>query len=374
MTQAVRFFGPIGETTGYGTAVANFSKAFSNSNVPTKFNFGAKAQEQFGKIIGQLKHYDGPCQVDFYLHGPPWNRHKSLNYKIAYFYWEADTLPSGWTRSINAVQEIWAPCQLIRQACLKAGFRGTLKVVPTPIEEWKTDKKILIPSPHNHRQMVADDIYKFYSIFQWHERKGFSELLTSYWKTFEKNDRVILLIKTNPLNIGKYVSENIRNDIFKLKSKLNQIYYAPVYLMPNLVSKEHVMALHNTGDCYVSPHHGEGWGLPIVDAMYAGKQVITTQFGGITEYLNNESAHIIPHTMGPVQNMDWAPGLYNSHQKWAYPSINKLGIIMRDVYENHSSYILKPEKAKEIARNTSIDKVTEIINKEFEHERKMVRK
>ena len=42
---AVRFFGPVGNHTGYGNAVTNFAKAFSLSSINTKFNFCSKGDK-----------------------------------------------------------------------------------------------------------------------------------------------------------------------------------------------------------------------------------------------------------------------------------------------------------------------------------------
>ena len=81
--------------------------------------------------------------------------------------------------------------------------------------------------------------------------------------------------------------------------------------------------------------------MPIHDAMQAGKQIITTKYGGVTEYLTNESAHIIKHKLGPVSNMEWSR-LYNSQQNWAYPGLTHMQGLMREVFENHDSYLSAP--------------------------------
>lgn len=370
MTNAsVRFFGPLNDYSGYGNAVKNFALAFSESNCNTNFAFATKLKEDYSDICNRLNQYDGNCLIDFYLHGPPWNRHKSkAKYKIGYFYWEADKLPAQWKAGLNTVNEIWAPCNLVKTACQSAGFRGKIRVVPTPAEEWNTDKKIIIPAKFSDEYMLSNDVFKFYSIFQWNERKGYRELLNSYYKTFTKNDKVVLIIKTNPLNINGNTKEKIKYEILEIKRRLNQAYYAPIYLIDDFIQEDQMRALHMTADCYVSPHHGEGWGMPIHDAMLAGKQVITTKFGGITEYLDDNSAHIIEHTTGPVTNMAWSP-LYSDKQNWAYPKISHLRKIMREVYEDKRSYDYKGTNAQKIAQTMTINNMSDFFNKELTVER-----
>jgi glycosyltransferase involved in cell wall biosynthesis len=361
----VRFFGPLSESSGYGNAVKNFAIAFSKSNIRTKYHFSDGTKKKYANIMSELDDYAGRTNIDFYLHCPPWTRHKSkANYKIGYFYWEADKLPSGWNRSINGVDELWVPCELVKEACMKSRFRGRILVVPTPNDPWEHDERVIIPSPVSEDYAVSDNVFKFYSVFQWHERKGYRELLNAYYKTFKKTDNVLLVLKVNPLNVSGNTREKIKSDIHKIKIKLNKAYYPPVFLMTKIIPTESLQAIHNTCDCYVAPHHGEGWGMPIHNAMHAGNQIITTRFGGVTEFLGDNSAHIIKHQMGPVANMDWSP-LYSRSQNWAYPSISHLGKLMRDVYLNHGRYKDKSERARIIAESMTTDQLSKIIESEI---------
>jgi glycosyltransferase involved in cell wall biosynthesis len=360
----VRMFGPLGESSGYGNAVRNFATAFSNSNIPTKFQFGRKAEDSNSEFMATLNRYTGDTNIDFYLHGPSWSRHNSLAYKIGYFYWEADCLPISWEKMINQVNELWVPCNLVADACRKARFRGPIKVVPTPVNGWDHDNKISIPSDFSKNYIVSDDVFKFYSIFQWHERKGYRELLTAYYKTFHEEDNVLLIIKANQLEVGGYTKDKIKSDILNIKKRLNQTYYPRLYLCKDIIPTEHIQALHNIGDCYVSPHHGEGWGVPIHDAMMSGNHIITTRFGGVTEHLDDSSAHLIDYKIGPVSGMEWSP-LYGGHQNWAHPSVRSLSNQMKKVYSNPNEFTFKTENAHRIANKMNIDAVSEIINKEL---------
>ena len=110
-----------------------------------------------------INNFPGKTSIDFYLHAPPYNGHSSFNYKIGYFYWEADSLPGLWVNAIKRLDEIWAPCELVRKACLKAGFRGPIHIVPTPSDIEIPDATISIPSPLSSEYILSDDVFKFYS-------------------------------------------------------------------------------------------------------------------------------------------------------------------------------------------------------------------
>lgn len=357
----VRMFGPIGDSSGYGSAVRNFAEAFSISNIPVQFNFPKNKMN----FVKGFRNFEGATNTDFYLHCPPFTKHKSSNYKIGYFYWEADKLPHSWAKDLNFLDEIWAPCELVRKACLEAGFKKTIKIVPTPIKTFDLSIKTRIPSAFSSKDVLSDKIFKFYSIFQWHERKGYKELLKAYLKEFSSYDDVVLILKVNTLNIRGYDSQKVRNDILKIKKYIGNKNSPPIFLSEGIIPLDQIYALHNSADCYVSAHHGEGWGMPIHDAMYAKRQLILTQYGGVTEFLDDSAAHIINHVLKPVSGMDWS-SLYGPYQRWAHPDVDHLAQLMRDVYLNHTKYQFKAENAQIVAKSMTIERIAEIISRELE--------
>ena len=355
----IRFFGMPSSKSGYGNATIAFSKLFSDSDINTSFIFPKKSSKHF---LNKLNNYKEKCNVDFFLHTPPFSMHKSKNYRIGYFYWETDSLPPTWASDIKkSLDEIWAPCSLVKKACLRAGFRGPIEIVPTPIcHEASSSVDRQIPSPVSTKFLVSDGVFKFYSIFQWHKRKGYQELLKAYFSEFSSNDNVILIIKTNPLagHIGSV--DKIKFDILSIKNKINKKNPPKIFLITDFLSPPDLSSLHAAGDCFVLPHRGEGWGMPIHEAIAAGNHVITTKYGGITEWLDNDSANIIPHTIGPVRGMEWSP-LYRPDQQWAYPSYKCLMKIMRDVYSEPDDFSKKCLKAKNIAKKFNLKHCTGTI-------------
>lgn len=347
----VRFFGQGKSASGYGNAIRNFAKAFEISGVPTVFAT---------KDLGVGYSYNGNTDTDFYIHGPPYSLHKGNNYKIGYFYWETTKLHPRWVAELKYLNEIWAPCELVRKAVIESGYKGKVSIVPTPIKLFDKNLKIKIPNENKN----TDELFKFYSIFQWHKRKGYENLLKGYISEFSAEDNVLLILKVNPIGYKNMTSAAIKKDILKIKSYVNKENPPPIFLSEKILPESYIYSLHNSADCYVAPHYGEGWGMPIHDAMYAGKSIITTKFGGVTEFLDDNSAHIIPHKLVPVTNMDWSPW-YQKDQMWAEPSLQKLKSIMRDVYENKDFYLDKKNKASSIAETMSIENVSKIIKEKL---------
>lgn len=304
--------------SGYGQATESFKKTFQQLK---NFNVSYNISSDIVNFDKNLK-YD----IEFVI-GPPSDYLSGSRYKILYFYWETDKLPSAWVKRIHKYDEVWAPCQLVKDVCIKSGYNKPINIVPTPCLIDDTFKNIKLKNNISN-YFLNPEYYKFYSIFQWQPRKGYYELLSAYFEEFQYNEEVVLVIKTNLIS---EINENkIINTIKEIKKEKNS--NAKLFLITNYLSNIDLFSLHKYGDCFVLPHYGEGWGMPIHEAAHVGNPIITTKYGGVTEFLN-DNIYWIDHTMVPVSGMEWN-NVYSSDQNWARPNIESLKKHFRHVYNN----------------------------------------
>lgn len=305
--------------SGYGQATEAFKRAFKELKF---FNIQYDIKNDIVDYDKNLK-YD----IEFVIGPPPFNENNRSKYKIIYFYWETDKLPKSWIKSIHKSDEIWAPCQLVKDVCIKSGYNKIINIVPTPSFAENYSKNIKLKNNISN-YFLNPEYYKFYSIFQWQPRKGYEELLSAYFDEFKFDEEVVLIIKTN-LIIG-ITKKDIINTINKIK-KINNSN-AKVFLITDYLSNNDMFSLHKYGDCFVLPHYGEGWGMPIHEAAFFGSPIITTKYGGITEFLDS-NIYWIDHKMSPVFGMDWN-NVYSSEQNWAKPNIESLKKHLRFVFNS----------------------------------------
>jgi glycosyltransferase involved in cell wall biosynthesis len=362
--QGVYFYGKPDKNSGYGAATTEFIKAFYNSEVPTTFKGLYAKDEELHQSNFNFPSHD----IDFLLTTPPFAKFKSTKYKIGYFYWEADTLPHVWGNDIkHSIDEAWVPCRLVQDAVIKCGFNKPIHIVPTPYVSNLDVEPISFPGLFANTKL-SNDIFKFYSIFQWGERKGYNILLDAYIKEFSADDPVVLILKVNPIQSTGHGITKIRRDILTARQRSNKSSQPRIILITNHLSIEEVNGLHTVGDCFVLPHHGEGWGMPIHSAMVFGKKIITTKYGGVTEHLNDESAMIIQHSFVPTQKMSWNPW-YSPEQKWAKPNIEHLMFLMREAYNSRGKENIIGENAKKIGQKFSSEFLTKRITNLLEKTR-----
>ena len=61
------------------------------------------------------------------------------------------------------------------------------------------------------------------------------------------------------------------------------------------LSDEEILYLYNASDALVAPSRGEGFGLPIAEAMYLNIPVITTSWGGQKDFCDNTNSWLIDY-------------------------------------------------------------------------------
>jgi glycosyltransferase involved in cell wall biosynthesis len=72
--------------------------------------------------------------------------------------------------------------------------------------------------------------------------------------------------------------------------------------------------------------------MPQVEAMLAGKPIISTGYGGVHEYLDDKNAILLPYKMIPVhwpEREHW----YSGDQNWADVNVDALQMAMRAAFE-----------------------------------------
>lgn len=245
-------------------------------------------------------------------------------YHVARAFWETDKVPEDFAKNIQLCDEVWTGSEYNAQAMRNAGVTKPIYIIPEAID---TD------APEVDPYIIAENTaYKFYSIFEWTERKNPIALLTAYWQEFGPDDDVMLVLKTYIDNFQREKRAEIDTQVRRIKKQLNLKYYAPLYMFRNMLDRRQVYRFHKTFDCFVSAHRGEGWGVPQMEAGLLSKPIISTNCGGIHEYMTHkENALLVPYTKSKVdnsRNKQW----YAPDQNWASVDITELQKNMRYAY------------------------------------------
>lgn len=354
--------------SGYAEAARNYVLSIHKKGYPitvqpisfeqTHPDLGKNAEILRGLVNNRIL-YDKViihCTPDLWRNFVP---HESNKHIIGFTVWETSNLHPLWTQSCAQAREVWLPCDWNLQVFRDSGVTVPLYKIPHA-----TEIPNLSVLPNFNLEGISENTFVFYSIFQWQERKNPYGLLNAYLAAFNKNEDVVLVLKTYTKEANDNKDE-LRKQIVNFRSFLNLDNYPRMYLLVENLSKEAMLALHKRGDCFVLLQRAEGWGLPHFEAASCGKPIITPSYGGQTEFLKEDNSYLLDYHLTPVGGMPWSP-YYKGDQWWCEPNAKQAVETLRYVYHNRQEANEKGARAREyVAKNFTSDIVGDLIIQRF---------
>lgn len=355
----VKFTSCFSDRSGYAQAARDLLRALVEVgvNVTTEVvSFQRSSDPGISELALKLQNKKIPYDIKIIMLTPEMAmlQLEKGKYNIEILFWEVLGVDPKWVNYMNFMDEVWTPSQTFADTFKKHGVTSPLFVLKQPSEIKKS------------KPYQGFDEFLFYSVFQWTERKNPKGLLQTYWRAFQDKNDVALLLKTYRSDFSESEKEAIRADIRSWKREMPQVRFPKVYLALNELNTQEMERLHATGDCFVSAHRGEGWGYPQMEAMAVGKPVISTNFGGIHEHLDNNTAWLIDYSLTKVQGMNHIPW-YNETQLWANPNYAQLAESMLNAYGDREGAQRKGKRAQDlIKKDFTYKKVGEVMKRRLE--------
>mgnify|MGYP006266879855 CR=1 FL=1 len=274
--------------------------------------------------IGQLQYYD--VQI---LHTLPnlWplikeKIKKSFTVKqIGYCTWENENLPSHWIEQLNKVDEVWVPSQFNKTTFESCGVTVPIAVFPHIFMGQSLPQRNTVQLLDHFENIIPADKFTYYCIAEYTDRKGIDDLIECFNAVNDQYSETQLVLKLHDKNYSETNKIQIVNKILEKTKKLSQ----SVYVITNNLSISDITNIHAIGDCYVSLHKGEGFGLSLYDAFNYGKQIISTKYGGPLDYLNEgENVKLIN---------------YNKISEWVYPDLAHAINIMKFYFSSSKRFV-----------------------------------
>ncbi|HTY21341.1 MAG TPA: glycosyltransferase [Geobacteraceae bacterium] len=240
--------------------------------------------------------------------------------------WEMGSVPKQWIERMNAaLDELWVPTSYVRDCYIKSGLSPDLvRVVPNGI-----DTALFSPEADKLTLQTAKRFKFIYVGSTTLDRKGFDILLNAYCQEFTKEEDVTLIVKDMAIYTGgnNPLIRQIRD--LQVKPGVPEIVVIEDDLLP-----QQLAGLYASCDCLVHAYRGEGFSLPIAEAMSTRLPVIVTGHGACLDFCDNENAYLIPASESrlPTRHVYGLETVDNPW--WAEPDVNELRRLMRHVLNN----------------------------------------
>jgi glycosyltransferase involved in cell wall biosynthesis len=296
----------------------------------TKQKHGKVPTEQYDMQMA----YTLPTNFARYLSSGARNRFGIWTYEFDAI---TNPLPLGFAKHFKSCDLILAPSNYSKQIFIHAGVPdSSMRVIPHGIGGFDTNEIIQLPTTKKCKILA--------NITQLHLRKNISGLLEAYGKAFNKQDDVCLIIKAKP----KPVQAAIEIDLNKYLATFNKKFpnHAEVKLYEPYI--ENIATLYNSIDAVFTMSYCEGFYLPAIEALAAGKINICPRFGGQLDFLNDDNALLVEgkEERADPNAMYWMMNERRTNSIWFRPSIDNAVDKLRYAYENYETLNAKLETNK----------------------------
>jgi glycosyltransferase involved in cell wall biosynthesis len=116
----------------------------------------------------------------------------------------------------------------------------------------------------------------------------------------------------------------------------------PVTLWLEHASRSEMEALLAVCDAYVSLHRSEALGLALIEAMYLGKPVIATGYGGVCDFFDASTGWVVAHR---ETRLERTLPPYPKGSLWAEPDVDSAAAAMLAVFAGGDEVTLRTRAA-----------------------------
>jgi len=256
--------------------------------------------------------------------------------KIGYVVWENTLYPEDFFAKLLECDQVWVPTEWQAKVTIDQGIpQNKVKIVREAV------------NPEVYETTVSssqDDIFTFVMFGAWGDRKSTKEVIQSFINVFGNNNKVQLILS---------VANSFNGDGFKsTQERLNKHnLYAPNIKVVDFVPKQDYIKYMQTAHVFLSCARGEGWNIPLIEAMACGTPSIYSECSGQLEFAKNLGVPVRIKGLVLAQNFEDNKN-QNSPGYWYEPDFQDLEKKMVDVYNNYSFYKQKAIKESKYIRET----------------------
>ena len=199
--------------------------------------------------------------------------------------WEFGHLPRAWLGPLqNDVDEIWCPSEYVRRVYVQSGIpEEKLHVIP-----WGFDPEFFSPDVPA-RLLPTQKGFRFLFVGGTIARKGFDVLLDAYLEEFGPDEDVCLVVK----DVGSQSFYRVGNDRERIFTAQQDATAPEILYRDDQLTRGQLASLYTACDCLVAPYRGEGFGLPILEAMACGLPPIVPRAGASDDFVSDENGYRI---------------------------------------------------------------------------------
>lgn len=236
---------------------------------------------------------------------------------------ETDKCNPAWIEAVNRMDMIVVPSEFTKQTFLDSGeVKVPIVVIPEAYPESYNDPEAVTPV-----DLGLKTKFNFLVVGQLtgtdteNDRKNLPYTIKWLADTFAGHPDVGVVLKTNSGAQTQLDKRNVQNIFAKLVREVSRPNGPTFYLLHGHMSDGEMKGLYTHPDikALVTLTHGEGYGLPILEAAACGLPIIATNWSGHLEFLKNGKFIAVDRMLAEIPASRIDGQIFHKGFKWAMP-------------------------------------------------------
>jgi glycosyltransferase involved in cell wall biosynthesis len=257
--------------------------------------------------------------------------------KFGMWTYEFDKIPQGFAKYYKCANKFTVPSKFFYDICINNGISAdALRILPHGVDYERFQNATPM-------KLSTSKKYKFLiNIAQPHIRKNLPGTLEAFGKAFTNKDDVCLVIKVVDKKPDKLFEVSFRDEFNKFKKKYPN--HAECIILDKYIPK--IEELYKACDALFMLPNAEAFFFPAAEMLASGGLVITSNYGGQLDFLNNDNSILINGKMvrAPMNAQYWVPSRYASMFE---PDTNEAAQKLIDCVNNFNN--IKKEKLSNLS-------------------------
>lgn len=353
----VELIGDVYGLSGYGEHARNFAHAIKDKidlsikpikTVQTPAPIGPKDARMLAELGAKEQSPDVRimfCTPNFYQKEPDVKT-------VGWFNWEVDRVPGhenptiapifNWHAKLNEMDRIWTSSTFSKVNFDRCDITSGTDVVCGPVDTdyWAPGKHVpkegvlyVTHLPNGDSISKKGKPFTVGYIAEWNKRKNIDAFLAITLTTLPPD--AVIVLKTGVESDDKNF---VKERVLAIKRSLGMATYPKLLLIEDKLTNDDMRGLINQFDVYFSTSRGEGFDLPMVQAMSMGKLCAGVNWSAHEDYMDSSNSIELGYTLGivrgPVGNVEVLPPLYTAHQLWAMVDEADASLQLSALYTN----------------------------------------
>ena len=253
-------------------------------------------------------------------------------------------LPNGQKQKVGEIK-IEKPIEVL--------FEGAEESIYKPTKD--------IPSELKNTLDAIKEPFGFLYVGHWlkgvlgEDRKDTGMLVKVFLETFKnKKNPPALIMKTSSATFSIIDRDEILRRIENIKGSIDNVKkFPPIYVLHGDLTDEEMNGLYNHPKvkASVSFTKGEGFGRPLLEATFADKLVIASNWSGQTDFLDSKLSVLLPGKLKNVHPSSAWDKVILKESQWFTANYAYASKVLKDVWMNYPRYEQRAKKQGSINRN-----------------------